>query len=136
MRIVSKALALICVITCFRCGESLAQEGWFVQEHHPKIDLLAVANVDAQTAVATDTLGRLLRTTDGGQRWVVQFTGPDLSVEWLGRPGLPPPDRSGRLWNNSPQHQPGYHLDGTDQWNDSVFDQGFFGEPHHCYGGG
>jgi hypothetical protein len=35
MKILSRALALFCIISCFRNGESLAQGGWFSQQSLP-----------------------------------------------------------------------------------------------------
>lgn len=78
MKILSPALALFCLIICFRSGESLPQGSWFSQTTPPISDVYAVAHVDnfdPQTAVAVDSLGRIPRTTSGGFRWSIQYLG-------------------------------------------------------------
>ncbi len=83
MKILSRAVVLFCLIRCFGSPESLAQGGWFSQTDPPISDVFAVAYVGKpdifnQTAVAVDSLGRVLRGTFGfftGFRWSIEYTG-------------------------------------------------------------
>src|SRR5215471_1587124 len=75
MSILSRAVVLFCLISCFGSTESLAQGGWFSQTDPPISDVYAVAHLDVQTAVAVDSLGRVLRTEGAGFRWHIQYTG-------------------------------------------------------------
>jgi photosystem II stability/assembly factor-like uncharacterized protein len=75
MKSSSHVVILSSLISCLGSAESLAQGGWFSQTVPPISDVYDVAYVgDAQSAVAVDSLGRVLRTSYGF-RWDIQYTG-------------------------------------------------------------
>src|SRR5260370_38113224 len=72
-----KAIIILYVLTA---GIGLAQgttdSGWFWQNPLPQGNFLnAVAVLDPNTAVAVGALGMIVRTTDGGATWKVQWSG-------------------------------------------------------------
>jgi len=74
MKSLSHALVLFSLISCLGSAESLAQGGWFSQTVPPISDVYDVAYVgDGQSAVAVDSLGRVLRT-GYGFTWDIQYT--------------------------------------------------------------
>jgi photosystem II stability/assembly factor-like uncharacterized protein len=71
---------LVFGIAFIRAPASFAQGGWVSQNVAFTGDLFAVATLDAQTSVAVDGLGNVLRTTDGGATWVVQSSGSQVPL--------------------------------------------------------
>jgi len=88
MKILANALALLCIIGCLRGGKAVAQQGWFSQTNPPYSDVFAVTHLDPNTAVAVDSLGRILRSTSGGGGWEIQYDGqiPLYGVYSAGNP--------------------------------------------------
>jgi len=71
---------LVFGIAFIHARASFAQGGWVSQSVAFTGDLFAVATLDAQTTVAVDGLGNVLRTTDGGATWAVQPSGAQVPL--------------------------------------------------------
>ena len=82
-----QALFLFLMLTqfCFAqpVSPSASQGGWFWQNPLPTGNgLWGVSFTDANNGTAVGDAGTVLRTTDGGQNWIIQTSG---AITWLGR---------------------------------------------------
>src|SRR6187455_1759010 len=80
----SVLLAILFIVSSLTPRLVFSQSGWKWQNPLPSANTLrGVAFADPLTGVAVGALGTIIRTTDGGQNWVIQTSGTTAELKGI-----------------------------------------------------